>query len=821
MTMKAKHYKRRRPAVIDTALISGLAIFVGHEAVAQTAPATNTSLASAIDEVIVTATRRKTTTEEIPYNISAVSGDALARTGTNDLAQLANQIPGFNFEDRGPRFAGSTVPIMRGLNASDTDRPGMVVEQMPVGTYIGNSPTVGFLPMMDLERVEVLRGPQGTLYGAGSLGGAVRLIPNSPKLNEWSGTVEASGVNTANSTDTGYSGSVILNAPLSPIAAIRILGKYEHQPGFIDQYGILARQGDPVTGVPVLANPSDVANSPGVYYNKKDANYADVSSGRVSLLLQPNDAFRIELAYNGSYVQGANGMQDNPSYGGGAAPWDSRITFPATGDYQIVSTTLAPYFRHTNLTSLDASYDAGFATVSSTTTYGETSAVTGSDANVLILGLPATYLPYYTGTPINPRYVATMTDTDSEHRFTEEVRLVSKASTTVDYVVGAFYEHDSRKLIWDIYEPGTTAQTTASGGPIVTTSPDGHTFVEHAPQEFKETALFGELTWHVTQRWQFTGGGRFFHQTLTQNQDFTSYIIDLTGGNSSSSSISDHIFKVNSSYEFVDHHHLYATFSQGFRRGGVNAFPLSGFYQESPAILDYKADKADNYEVGVKGAFPNGFRYTADVFYINWSDPQIGISTPNTWPVAVNGKKAVSKGLELEVHTPLVTPNLNLTLGYSYTEAKLTEDFCLPVGDGTGNPNGFIPCGIQGLNGERLPGTTQNDGSATLSYSQALASARKIIYTVNANYRGSVLNSLGTIANNFTPVELPGYTLLNASVGTTLTDHLRVGLYGTNLLDKRAVLGAPQRGVAFLGNLANVYSINRPRELSVRVSYDW
>ena len=588
--MKAKQHKRRRH-VIDAALTGGIAMFVGHQAAAQTAPMQPAAPANALDEVIVTATRRQSTVEEIPYNITALSGDALARTGTVDLAQLANQIPGFNFEDRGPRFAGSTVPIMRGLNASDTDRPGMVVEQMPVGTYIGNSPTVGYLPLTDLERVEVLRGPQGTLYGAGSLGGAIRLIPNSPKLNEWSGNVEVSGTDTAHSSDAGYSSSLLLNAPLGPIAAIRISGRYEHQPGFIDQYGIMARQGNPITGVPILANPSDVAGSSAFYYNKTDANYADVSSGRISLLLQPSEAFRVELGYNGSYLQGVNGMQDNPTYAGGAAPWDPRITLPATGNYQIVSPTLAPYFRHTSLTNLDASYDAGFATVSATTTYGETSAVTGSDANTLILGLPATYLPYYTGTPINPRYVATMNDSDSDHRFTQEVRLVSKSGGKLEYVVGVFYEHDTRKLTWDIYEPGTTAQTQASGGYPVSTSPDGHTFTEHAPQQFKEEAVFGELSWHITQRWQVTGGSRFFHQTLTQNQDFTSYIIDLTGGNSSSNSISDHIFKLNTSYEFVDHHYLYATFSQGFRRGGVNAFPLSGFYQESPAILDYKPDK--------------------------------------------------------------------------------------------------------------------------------------------------------------------------------------------------------------------------------------
>ena len=195
----------------------------------------------------------------------------------------------------------------------------------------------------------------------------------------------------------------------------------------------------------------------------------------------------------------------------------------------------------------------------------------------MILGLPATYLPYYTGNPINPRYVATMNDTDREDRITEEVRLVSKTGEHLDYVVGTFYEHDNRKLDWDIYEPGTTAQTMASGGYLVTTSPDGHTFFEHAPQQFKEKALFGELTWHLTHRWQITGGGRVFHQTLTQNQDFTSYIIDLTGGNSSSNSITDHIFKLNTSYEFVDRQHGICDFLPGVpsrRRQCVSAIGL-------------------------------------------------------------------------------------------------------------------------------------------------------------------------------------------------------------------------------------------------------
>ncbi len=819
--MKRNRRRHRHRSVIDAALGGGLAILIGHEAVAQTASSQPQSPTNVLEEVTVTASRRESTVEDIPYNISAIGGDALVRTGTTDLAHLANQVPGFSYEDRGPRFAGATVPIMRGLNASDTERPGMVVEQMPVATYIGDTETVGYLPLTDLARVEVLRGPQGTLYGAGSLGGTVRLIPNDPKLNQWSASVEGAGTNTAHSSDFGYSGSALLNAPIGSIAALRVSLRYDHEAGFIDQLGIMARQGNPVTGVPVLADPADPAGSSAVYYNKKDANYSNAWSGRASLLLEPTEELKLKFTYNGSYVEGVNGNQDNPTFAGGPAPWDARISLPAASAYQIESSTLAPYFRHTNLTSVDASYDFGFATLAATSSYGDTSAVTGSDANALILGLPASYLVYYTGMPINPRYVATMNDTDSEHRFTQEVRLVSKAGKWLDYVVGAFYEHDSRKLIWDIYEPGTTAQTIAAGGPLVSTSPDGHTFVEHAPQRFTESAIFGELTWHVTSRWEVTGGGRFFHDSLTQNQDFTSYIIDLTGGNSSSNSLNSHIFKVNSSYEIADGHRAYATFSQGFRRGGVNAFPLSGFYQESPQILDYKPDKADNFEVGIKGVTQSGLRYTADVFYINWHDPQIGISTPNTWPVAVNGKQAVSKGLELEVHTPIIVPNLNLTLGYSYTDAKLTRDFCLPVGDGTGNPDGFIACGIRGSDGERLPGTSQHDGSMTLTYTQRTAPVPTITYTLNANYRGSTLNSLGTIANNFTPVQLSGYALVNASVNAMVSDHLRVGLYGSNLFDKRAVLSAPQRSVDFLGNLANLYSINRPREISIRIGYDW
>ena len=134
--MKKKHPKRRRPPVIDAALAGSLAIFAGRGVVAQTPPAPSSDISSTIQEIIVAATRPHTTVEEIPYNISATqSGDDRNRAGITNFAELANQVAGFNYEDRSPRFAGSTVPIIRGINASNTERPGIAVEQMPVAIY--------------------------------------------------------------------------------------------------------------------------------------------------------------------------------------------------------------------------------------------------------------------------------------------------------------------------------------------------------------------------------------------------------------------------------------------------------------------------------------------------------------------------------------------------------------------------------------------------------------------------------------------------------------------------------------------------------------
>lgn len=817
--MKSSIKRKRHRLVAGAAFSGGLAILAAHGAKAQTADTVDKPLDAALQEILVTASRRKQDVVETPYNISAYSGVSLEANNVKTLADLAQQVPGFNLEDRGAANMASEIPIIRGINASDPNRNGAVEvsEQFPVATYLGNTPILGYFPIDDIQRVEVLRGPQGTLYGAGALGGAVRLIPNDPQLNTWAGNVSATGSNTDHADTPGYSGSGLVNAPIGEIAALRISAKYDYEPGFIKQIGILAV--NPSTGVPLLADPGNVANSPGIYSNQNGVNWTRTESGRASLLVTPTDALRIDIGFNTATFNGNGFPQDDPNYLGGPSPIDPRITFPAAGDYKIVMPTLEPYRRESNLTTADVSYDFHFATLSTTTSYFDTVGRQQADNSIgfAIEAAAFGFGPYYMGVPASPRYINDNEFNDQQHTFTQEVRLVSASGHKLDYVVGLFYERDARKAIWNFTEPGVHDQSVASGSRIVVLDNGaGLLGYFHNEYVYSDKSVFGELTWHITDHWQATLGGREFHQDFDALQDYVSYPLDIDTSNPNSTSITRHILKANTSYEYESGHRIYATYSQGFRRGGANGFPLSGFAQEPAVLRFYQPDTVDNYEVGFKGRFENGMRYAADVFDINWHNPQIGVTTAVGNIVAVNANEARSRGFEFELVTPLFIPGLDLTLGYSYTDAKLTQGFCLPDGNGSGAPNGFTPCGIQGFAGDPLPGSPKSIASATLSYSQPVPRNGHLIYTLNDNYKSSINLALGA-----TPVPVPSYSLMNASATWAMQQHWRIGAYSNNLLDRRVVYNSPTTAVLLANPIADTATINRPREIGIRVSYDF
>ncbi len=814
------HVQMWRPAKTSV----GAAVFFAlhglpHPASAQQAD----SNANALQEITVTATRREQTTIEIPYSISVLSSEELTRANVTDMASLATQVPGLSIYDFGARFAGATAPIIRGLNATSEPRGFRTFEQDPVGTYIGNSPISGYFHLEDIERVEILRGPQGTLYGAGALGGAIRFIPKAPELGVLSGELGASASTIAHSDGTGYALTGILNIPAGDTLAFRISGKYDYQPGFIDVAGLIKTSGSDTTGLPVLADPSDPVNSPAIFSSQKDWNFQKTLTYRASALWKPDDKFSVEVAYLYANVKGNGEQTANPAFAGGPDPLDPRITFPAGGPYQDFDTSLEPFSRTTDLLSADVSFDAGFATISSTSSYYTTNGSTIDDDTYSFAAV--SFIAYYAGNPFNPRYLEHQQYSDQAHTFTQEVRLVSTAGPdkAFDYTVGVYYENQARDGVWNVTDPGSYERSIAQGctapyfsgasfpSCLLLVGPGDTTFNQADAQNFQDKSVFGEFTWHFMKDGQVTFGGRHFAQNFTDAQSYTDYAFPtFLPAVPRSAPASKNTWKINPSFQYAANQYVYATWSQGFRRGGANSIPLTGFLKESPTLASYGPDSVNNYEMGLKGRFANGLTYTFAVFDIHWDKPQISSSLPAGNLAVYNGNTAVSKGFEFESSGPLGLPGLTYNVGFAYADAKLTSDFALPANNGSGT---IVPGIVTGTSGEQLPGSPKISAAATAVYARNLAPGYDLSLSLSNTYKSHAPLTLGG------PLYSSAYGLINFSA-TLAHKPWRLLGYVTNLADKHVILGPPTRP-GMLDFLTNTYDVGRPREIGVQLTYSF
>lgn len=791
-------------------VLSALASQAAHAQ--QSQPAGQTT---ATDVVIVTANRREEDVTSIPYNITAIDADQIERQGISRFEQLAAQVPNLNLNSIGSRALTSQRPVMRGLNASASNRPGQALEQAPVATYLGNVPSQGGLfPIEDVERIEVLRGPQGTLYGAGALGGAVRIIPTAPRLDTFEGSVSASVASLSHSDDLDQSIGGVINVPLTDTLALRVSGSDRRDAGFIDKFGVFKLQGNHLSA-PVLATPGDVAGSAAVLETIRDANREETQSGRVSLKWAPNDVLEILAAYNLSMIQGEGGPIDDATYQGGPDPLDPRLSYPALGPYEVVIRAHEPFKRRSEMSSLDATYDAGFATLSATASFAETRGSNAADSSYATLRTPDAVRAYYVGAPANPRFLGVAVFSDDSDVATSEVRAVSNGLGPFQYVVGAYYQKENHHEVMDNFIPGTPAQALASGGLPVPASAGDQTLPITSGNTFTDEALFGELTWNVTDTFKVTGGARAFQQKFFRSIDFQLPLFGLSEANTNTTHVKDVIFKLNASYEWSEGSQAYALFSQGFRRGGANAFALSGPMADPPSLLDYDPDRVDNYEIGAKGRLGNGLRYAVDAYIDIWDKPQIGTFTFVGWPVVVNGEEARAQGVEAEL-SGSVGADISFTLGYAYTEAKLTRDFCIANGDFAG---GVIPCATQGLKGDRLPGSPRHSASANVAYSHELENGDNIELSFNANYKGDLVTALTSIGQTNPVIE--GYWTLDANA-MWARGPWSLSIFARNLLDERHVLMVDTRAeFGSLGALDDLTHVNRPRTLGAQLRYQW
>jgi outer membrane receptor protein involved in Fe transport len=484
--------------------------------------------------------------------------------------------------------------------------------------------------------------------------------------------------------------------------------------------------------------------------------------------------------------------------------------------------------RKADLGTVDLSVGLGFATFSSSTSYYQDKGHDVADGSPFIAKTPGIY-------GFLPRVVDYEADFDTKKGFVEEVRLVSAAgSHPLDYVVGVFFQHLQGNNGQQQWLPGQKFYGNLAGVPGADQAQGDVNYIVANTTDFLDRALFGELTWHVTEPWQVTGGARFFKQGFSAVSYSAlpycgSYcgtgilgVTDVTGGYTTNS----HIAKFDTSYKLGEALNVYADYSEGFRRGGANAIPLSGPFEVSSGLLIYRPDKTKNYELGAKGTLFTNAHYTADVFFVDWNNFQLDTSSYyGGYPLVGNGEKAHSKGVELSFDGKL-GPHFGYALGYTYTIAEVAQNFSIldRLDDGTDHEAAIVSA----QSGYPLPNSPKNSATISLDYAHVtvpLAPYWSMRFHLDGNYRSATLSRLlSTIPGAPAPFLIGGFSLWNGSVDLVDRNGLTMSLYGQNLFDTLGISGGLDPGEAGpppTNVRAAHYYISRPRTIGIRLAYSF
>ncbi|MCF6194101.1 MAG: TonB-dependent receptor, partial [Kangiellaceae bacterium] len=453
--------------------------------------------------ITVTANRREQSVQKVPFNISAISGDFLDDAQITDAAELMRSIAGVAVVDRGHRNSGVINGIMiRGLNVDGSALGDFALSAVPtVSTYVNDTPVYANFILKDIDRVEILRGPQSTLYGSGSLGGTVKYLVNRPELGEFSGKITAGLSSTNGSSSLSWDTDVILNIPLSDSTAIRfVVGKVDYA-GLTDYVNVYELDEN---RIPIA--PNGIFSTTESIRSVKDADTVDIEHARISILVEPNDQFSALFSY----------QRQSDDIGGRRQQTVGKNGFGESyGDNEIGSVVLEPSSREVDLGSLEMDLDLGFATLtSSTSKYNHRGDSISENTGFYAQNnwLSAFYYNY-------PRPLAEAQRTFSDKAFVQELRIVSNGDNDIDYVAGIFYQDQDLVSTQDSYLRGFTIWADAAFGFSATTGDKD--FEYRRDQNFKDKAVFGELTYHFTDDYRMTFGGRFFSNKSVNDTNMT------------------------------------------------------------------------------------------------------------------------------------------------------------------------------------------------------------------------------------------------------------------------------------------------------------
>ena len=727
-----RNSQSRRGAIALTVAAAGLQCAGVGTAIAATASDQK------LEEIVVTATRRDQTVQEIPFNISAMSGEILTTGVISDQVEALRMLPGVSMLDRGYRNSGMAGSIIiRGINvdgAANGDVP--LAAPTAVAVYIDDTALNTNFVLKDIQRVEVLRGPQGTLYGSGSLAGNVRYIMNKPDTAAMSGYATLNMGVTDGSGGYNFNPDVMLNVPLGDTVAFRVSAGMINNDGIIDYPNIYKKDSNgvpiasdhDVDGAPLVAPCTPLVCGAPVYKKVEDADSVDLKYARAAALWSPGAEFHAQLSYMWQDDHTDGRRQESTGI--------NEVTGKKYKDYEYGAVQKEPSDREVQLTALEMEAGLGFATLTSSTAYFGENGVGNSD-NSGYYGRNGWF--YYYGS--SPRPIDKANRFYDASAFTEELRLVSRGGEFVDWLTGLYYTHQNNKLGQNSYLVGYIPYLDAInwyGLAPYTTEQD---FLFRRRQQYDETALYGEATFNFTDDLHLTLGGRWFDSSVDVDAKVS---VPIWGGPAGvakeSQSENDFLFRGNFAWDVADRSMLYATFSQGYRHGGANAVPTTGHYAENPAFLTFRSDTMDNYEVGFKGA-TDTLNYTVSLFYADWNRPQLNTATSN-WGffAVVNGKTASTQGIELEL-SGRINDHFSYMFGYSYTDAQLTGDVYQPAGNLFGT--GALYNDLVGKDGGRLPGAADNMLSGSLMFETTLAHGVGFNAVLSGYYQSGTVNTIG------------------------------------------------------------------------------
>ena len=697
--------------------------------------------ASELEAIVVTAQKRSEDAQRVPVSLSVLTGADMQEEGFRDVSDLAHLVPGVSVQRTGP--AENSV-IMRGVSS----QAGVA---STVGYYYGEVPISQLsqidLPLFDLARVEVLRGPQGTLYGSSSMGGTIKYVPNQPEFNHFSTTLDVAVEHIDDSQGLGHKVSDVVNLPLvDDKLAARVMVFSQYAKGYIDRYPI-----DPNNYVLVdySGAPEHGVNTYDFYGYQIQLKYQPFENLTIlpSFLSQKNESgglFTVDLPQSNLAAGQLIQARDNPE--------------PHTYDANIANLTVNASFGGMDLVSATSYFTENI-------TQEEDSAKT----QYVLIGAPVGY-------PVVPFLVRT---TAQPEELVQEVRLSGKVGQVFDGTIGLYYDRAERPNQQDI--PFSQQWLAAYPSPVAYfgNAYNGYNTLFHGTYTSTNTerSVFGQGTYHITDKLSATVGLRASYYDVSGS----TYAFGFANGPLTSYYASDSFRgvspKYNITYDVTPDVMAYSTVSKGLRTGNIQS-PSPGActadlaqYGLTSSPTKYNPDSLWSYEVGAKTSeFNRRMTLNGDVYYIDWSNIQQEVALECGFPFTGNLGKASVKGAELELQV-LPIDQLTLYSSLSYTNAKL---------------NSTTP-GTPGVSGDPLLDVPLWTAAVSAEYRQPINDIFSGFMRIEGTYEDKVYRT-------FVPTDffrtVPSYQLFNLRLGTRQTESKwELTAYVTNLANKFAQSG--------------------------------